>query len=205
MTLSYILIAVLVLIVSVMVYRTWQGVRARQKKVMDDVTSLKHNGNIVKDNSLGYSQWHPDVIPINREEDYHTHYIGHTSDGMQFFAYDTFYYEPSEHGIPEDWEQHRKEYVVLYLFDSKGNYLQTKHWYAGTTAEMNEKAIANKMQEMLLELGETSFGNISVKPFATVIDGITFGLIPNEELETIDLEPSSTISFSAPWDGEYYT
>ena len=58
---------------------------------------------------------------------------------------------------------------------------------------------------MISELGEVEFTDIEVKTFQTTIDGIVFGLITNEEYETVDLEPSSTISFHEPWDGEYDT
>lgn len=34
---------------------------------------------------------------------------------------------------------------------------------------------------------------------------MTFGLVVNEEIEAVDLQPSSTISFHEPWDGEYDT
>jgi formate hydrogenlyase regulatory protein HycA len=58
---------------------------------------------------------------------------------------------------------------------------------------------------MVNELGRVEFKDICVKPFKTVIENIEFGLVVNEENESIDLEPSSTISFQEPWDGEYYT
>jgi formate hydrogenlyase regulatory protein HycA len=62
-----------------------------------------------------------------------------------------------------------------------------------------------KLDEMIAELGRFEFSDIEVKPFQTVIDGVVFGLVPDEEHETVELEPSSTISFQEPWDGEYYT
>lgn len=136
-------------------------------------------------------------------EDYHTHFIGQTEDGRQFFGYETFVFPE---GIPtSDWMKHWKEYVVLYLFDKDGNHLETKHWYAGTTEEADESATREKLEQMINELGKTKFCNILVKPFQTTIDGVAFGLIPNEEHESVDLEPSSTISFHEPWDGEYDT
>ena len=145
----------------------------------------------------------PEKIPIQRMEDYHTHYLGKTEDGRQFFGYQTFVFQ---NGIPaSDWEKHRREYVVLYLFDKDGNYFETKHWYAGTTSETKDSKTEEKLQQMVSELGPVEFQDIEVKPFQTKIDGFIFGLVPNEEYESVDLEPSSTISFQEPWDGEYDT
>lgn len=145
----------------------------------------------------------PEKIPIQRIEDYHTHFVGKTEDGRQFFGYETFVFP---NGIPtSDWEKYRKEYVVLYIFDQEGNHLKTDHWYAGTTSETDETVIRERLEQMIRELGQTTFSDIEVKPFQTIIDGIVFGLVPNEEEETVDLEPSSTISFHEPWDGEYDT
>ena len=104
-----------------------------------------------------------------------------------------------------DQQNHRKEYVVLYLFDKEGSYLDTNHWYAGTTSEVKDLKLTQKLEQMISELGEFNFGDIEVKPFQTTIDGFSFGLIPREEYETVDLDPSSTISFHEPWYGEYDT
>lgn len=144
----------------------------------------------------------PERIPIKREEDYHTHYIGKTKDGKQFFGYQTFVFLNE---IAEDWQNQRKEYVVLYIFDRDGNHVKTDHWYAGTTSEISDSATTAKLEQMIAALGEVHYGDIKVKPFQTVIDGIVFGLVPNKEYQSVELQPSSTISFHAPWDGEYDT
>jgi len=145
----------------------------------------------------------PERIPIQREEDYHTHFLGKTKDGRQFFGYETFVFPKGM--TTSDWEKHRKEYVVLYIFDKDGNHLVTNHWYGGTTSEIDQSVMREKLEQMINELGETKFSDIEVKPFQTIIDGFIFGLVPNEENETVNLQPSSTISFQEPWDGEYYT
>lgn len=145
----------------------------------------------------------PERIPIQRMEDYHTHFLGKTEDSRQFFGYETFVFPKGIQGSHR--EKYRKEYVVLYIFDKDGNHLVTKHWYAGTTSEADESVMRERLEQMIQELGKTEFCNIEVKPFHTIIDGVAFGLIPNDECETVDLEPSSTISFQEPWDGEYYT
>ncbi len=147
----------------------------------------------------------PEKIPIQRMEDYHTHYLGKTEDGRQFFGYETFVF--ADGVIPKDWQKHRKEYVVLYIFDKNGNHLKTNHCYCGTTSEIDHSTKPQKLEEMVNELGKIEFIDIEVKPFQTIIDGIVFGLVPNidEDHESVDLEPSSTISFHEPWDGEYDT
>lgn len=104
-----------------------------------------------------------------------------------------------------DWEKQRKEYVVFYIFDNDGNHLATNHWYAGTTSEADKSVMSERLEQMIYELGKTVFCDIEVKPFQTIVDGIAFGLIRNDEYETVDLEPSSTISFHEPWDGDYDT
>lgn len=153
--------------------------------------------------SLFKKSWIPKTLPINREEEYHTHFIGKTKDGTQFFGYQTFVFP---NGIPkEDSEKSRKEYVVLHLFDKKGNHLKTDHWYAGTTDQTSDELTQNKLEEMVAELGGVKYQDIAVKPFQIEIDGIVFGLIPDENTKSIELQPSSTIAFSAPWNGEYYT
>lgn len=144
----------------------------------------------------------PERFPINREEDYHTHYIGKYTNGNQFFGYETFVHvRPVPLG--EDWQNYRKEYVVLYIFDEEGNFIDFKHWYAGTTAENKETTPA--LELMIESGGSYEFCNIVVKPFQVEIDGEIFGLIPDEEYDSIELMPSSTIAFYEPWDGEYDT
>jgi hypothetical protein len=143
----------------------------------------------------------PDKIPIQRVRDDHTHFVGMTSDGRQFFGYETYVFP---NGVPSlDWKKHRREYVVLYLFDKKGNHLETLHWFAGMASETSETLLRNKLRQFVSELGKTEFKDISIKPFQTKIDGFVFGLVINPEEESVELEPSTTISFQEPWEGEF--
>lgn len=147
--------------------------------------------------------WIPKIIPINREIDYHTHFIGTTKDNKQFFGYETFAFPD---GIPEtDWEDKRQEYVVLYIFDQDGNHIETRSFRVGNTKSTNGEQIRKKLLEMIEQLGPIEYENIAVKPFTSVIDGIEFGLIPDNEYESIELQPSSTIAFFEPWNGDYDT
>ena len=65
--------------------------------------------------------------------------------------------------------------------------------------------MTEKLELWMAELGEVTYCDIEIKLFQTIIDGFTFGLIPNKEFSMIDLEPSKTIAFQEPWDGQYYT
>lgn len=201
---SYLVIAIIILVTMSLIGNAWKASKSNSyQRAIDDLERERNRKDIVlHDND---SKWPPEVITIKREENYHTHYIGYTADGRQFFAYNTFHVAINEVSDPLAWNRYRKEYVVLYLFDAEGNYLETKHWYAGTTDKIERGVISSKLAEFISELGEITYSDIRVKPFSLVIDDITFGLIPDDLIESIELEPSSTISFHAPWNGEYET
>lgn len=147
----------------------------------------------------------PEKIPIERIEDYHTHYLGKTETGIQFWGYLTFVWKVLPKDYKGDWKDNRNEYAVLHLFDKEGNYMETKHWLGGTTNQVSDSVLYAKLEEMVSKLGEVSYEDIEVKLFQTIIDGVTFGLIPETEYGFIELEPNSTIAFSKPWDGSYST
>lgn len=149
------------------------------------------------------TNWYPERIPIMREEDYHTHYLGELKDGRLFFGYETFVFPNGYSG--ENWQNNRLEYAVVYLFDRNGNHMDTLHKRAGKTSELAQGQVEQILRDLLAPLGPLNFRNIELKPFSTTIDGIEFGLIPNDETQSIELQPSSTIAFFEPWDGEYYT
>jgi hypothetical protein len=144
----------------------------------------------------------PDVIPIRLMEDLHTEFVGRCADGTQFFLNEAFVFRGP---FTENWAACRHEYLILYLFDGDGYYLEHRYWYGGTTATCDQGAIDAKRQEMLAALGKFKYRDIAVRPFSIQIDSITFGLIPNIDDESVELEPSSQISFTEPWDGEYDT
>lgn len=148
----------------------------------------------------------PDKLPIARLEDEHTHYLGKCENGRLFWGYDTFVFTvPVTERSGNDWAKYRREYAVLYIFDNNGEFLEAKYLFAGLTSETNGDPLNEEIEVMIAALGEVTYQDIEVKPFQTVIDGFTFGLVVDEENETINLQPSSTISFQEPWDGEYYT
>jgi formate hydrogenlyase regulatory protein HycA len=148
----------------------------------------------------------PEKIPIKRIEDYHTHFVGYCDNNKQFWGYGTFVFdEPYSEIDRSRWQEHRLEYIVLHTFDILGNHLSTKHLFVGTTANRIEDSDETILSEWLSKFAEVEFKDINVKPFQTVIDGYVFGLIPTLNSDGLELQPSSTIFFQEPWDGEYDT
>lgn len=146
----------------------------------------------------------PKRIPIMRMEDYHTHYLGKYENDNLFFGYETFVYNETEREISEEHQnEDRIDFAVLYLFNKKGVFQEAKYYVANT--EIEKQKTNQKLQYLISSLGKIEFCDIKVNPFKTKIEGVKFGLIPDKDSETIDLQPSSTISFQEPWDGEYYT
>lgn len=130
-------------------------------------------------------------------EDYHTHYLGQVSDGRLFMGYET---SSIDYG-----EGTRKDYAVLHTFDKKGNYLSSEYAFAGSPSNGCGISMSDKMESMVQSLGKIKYKDITVKVFQTEIDGVLFGFVPDEESEMLHLQPGSLISFSEPWDGEYFT
>jgi hypothetical protein len=150
----------------------------------------------------------PLKIPIERIEKYHTHYLGKTENDNLFWGYSTFiatktYLEVQE--IKGDWEDYRHEYAILHIFDINGKHIETKHHFGGTVKEVNYNALFQKLELMINELRKIEFQDIEICPFQIQINGVIFGLVPNEEYEVIELQPNSSLSFSPPWDGSYNT
>jgi len=65
----------------------------------------------------------PERIPIAREKDYYTHYIGKYAAGKQFMA--CIVATLPRPGLP-DWERHKRWYAVLHTFDADGEHLGPK-------------------------------------------------------------------------------
>jgi len=148
----------------------------------------------------------PSKIPIKRIEEYHTHYLGKCNNERLFWGYSTFaFIKDFSEMQGQDLRLFRKEYAVVHLFKKDGRYLETKYWIAGLSIDLKGDETFIKLEEMVSELMPITYGNIKVELFSTIIDGITFGLIPDKKYLTVDLEPGNSISFPAPWNGEYDT
>jgi hypothetical protein len=150
----------------------------------------------------------PSKIPIERIEEYHTHYLGKLTNGNLFWGYSTFITTKTFLEIQEiegNWEDYRFEYAILHIFDSIGNHLQTKHHLGGTVKQIDYKTLFKKLESMISELGNFEFQDIEVCPFQVEIDNVIFGLVPNESYGVIELQPNSSLAFGPPWDGSYDT
>jgi hypothetical protein len=154
----------------------------------------------------------PDLIPIAREEGYHTHNIGHYAGGRSFMG---FVVATIPMPLPDDWERHKRWYAVLHTFDEHGEHVATDGWFAGTTADGETDVIGRaeaRLQEMLDQLPDKRFEDIEVGLFCTECDGHHFGLIDatHEDEETgevfveAQLVPNDLV-FYPPWDGTYDT
>jgi len=148
----------------------------------------------------------PQKIKINREEDYHTHYIGEFNNGDLFFAYQTFNFDKPYNEIPKDEKMnHRSEYISVYIFNKNGKFKNAIIKYLGKASDLNGQSQKNTIESILQEIDKYVFKDIEVEPFSISFNGIIFGLIPEPETESIVLQPMSTIAFYEPWDGEYDT
>jgi formate hydrogenlyase regulatory protein HycA len=150
----------------------------------------------------------PQNIKICREEGYHTDRIGTYAGDRQFMAFVT---ATLRRPVPADWQAHKRWYAVLHTFNREGEHLDTRAWFAGTTADGEELVVAAaqaKLDEFLGELNGRAFGDVVVGLFEVDVDGHTFGLVdasdPDEDHERIDLLPNDLAIFE-PWDGSYET
>lgn len=149
----------------------------------------------------------PSLIPVERIEDYHTHYIGKCADGRQFWGRErvwTF----SKPGLPHTdpaFKLNRQEYVLLNIFDAEGNLIDTKANHAGNSSTADLMEMAEQLEGWIAELGGITYCDIAVKLHQVEIDGFTFGLVADHDNECICLKPGCSISFTAPWNGSYET
>lgn len=144
----------------------------------------------------------PKLIAIDHD-DYHADLVGKTSDGRQFFITEPF--EPTTPTQPGN------EFVALFIFDAKGQFLEAFIDEFGPRGSMDVEARDALIQQRIEQLGDVSFERIEIAPFQVEKFGTLFGLIPNElededdEL-SISLMPGDFMAFSEPWDsGDYDT
>lgn len=147
----------------------------------------------------------PEKLPIVRMDNEHTRYVGTCADGRLFWGYTTFAFSTIFSLDNDNWDSNRKEFVVLHLFKKNGRYSTTRHLFAGTADKADKAEMTRTLESWIAELGEVTYTDIEVCLFQTSINKVTFGLIVNEDNESIDLQPSATISFEEPWNGEYFT
>jgi hypothetical protein len=150
----------------------------------------------------------PDVIQIERVEDYWTHDIGRYGAGNQFMAF-VVVTLPAAFGA--DWEDHKRWYAVLHIFNEQGDHLYSQANFMGVTAD-GENAVVDrasaKRDEMLEALADIVHCNVFIKLFSVTIDDHIFGLIdvtePEDDHEEVELKPGYLV-FYPPWDGSFDT
>ena len=124
----------------------------------------------------------PDLIPIAREEGYHTDQIGNCDDGP-YVGFEMFIGRPI---------------AVLHIFDFDGKYVRTDSW-DNNSGDDARTALANA----IAALPNAKPGDVRVAPFAEEILGLTFGLIPEGD-DHVEYVPYG-LGFNPPWDGLYDT
>ena len=152
----------------------------------------------------------PDLIPIEHDE-YHTSTIGTCDDGEFFGCVVAAFAEGYQHG--NDWQQHKRWYAVLHRFDHDGTHLRSDVWFAGTTADGEDEAIAgarSQLAQWLDALPGRCYGDIAIRLFQFEVDGAVFGLVDETDADWgdgsphVELHPND-LGFDPPWNGEYDT
>ena len=150
----------------------------------------------------------PALIPIAREPGYRTDTIGRFAEG-QFYAV--------IHGAHRDDDEEldlRRErvrwYAYLHRFDHAGNHVRSEISLIGVApyvrGEFRRRA-EQRLQELLDDLVDRDYGDIAIRPFRVLYDGVTFGLIDESDAERdawAELYPDR-LGFTEPWDGTYST
>lgn len=155
----------------------------------------------------------PEVIPIAYEPHGRTQAVGRYADG-QFLASVTYAF-PEGFRPDDGWEEHKRLYSALHLFDAAGRYRDSEIWCAGTWAEQQQaphgadsvlaRARAH-LATMLRSLPRRTYTDIAIRPFRLTLDGVLFGLVTGDDEDDpwAELYPDH-LGFGAPWDGRYDT
>ena len=144
----------------------------------------------------------PVIIAIDHD-DYHASHVGTIADGRQFFLTSPF--------IPAIGGSAGREFVALFLFDSRGKFLEARIDDLGTRAQLELEHVRAAFDKRFAELGVVRFGRIEVEPFEFTQMGTRFGLVPRPPEDGgedwwVELQPGNYMAFHEPWDsGEYYT
>ena len=155
-------------------------------------------------------------IPFVNDEESRFYYVGHYDGNNQFMAFVTGAF-PDENKFPgpnDNWQSIKRWVAVIHCFDADGNHLESDIRLGGYQIERDQAAekaweeLGNILKKLSTQKPKP--GDIYVKPFSVKVDGVTYGLIyeqdeEDEESEYGMLEPND-IMFHQPWDsGEYST
>ncbi len=146
----------------------------------------------------------PTLIAIDHD-DYHAEFVGKTSDGRQFFLTNPF--------VPRSADNPGREFLALYIFDSRGVLIEAKIEDFGTRPNRDHEMDLDSRESLrdtwLNDLGPKNYQRIQVAPFSLERFGTTFGLIseaPSEDRDTwiVTVEPGNFMAFFEPWDSGIY-
>jgi len=130
----------------------------------------------------------PKRIPIQREENAHTHYIGKYHEGLQYMGF--VFFARSHQARP---------IAVLHLLDTDGNHVKSEAW------ENEDICLAEEALKKAIEkLPEAKPDHIRARPFSVELNGMKFGLIPCDDEDCVQYVPYG-LSFYPPWNGLYDT
>ncbi|MFF5186764.1 hypothetical protein ACFY30_23860 [Streptomyces sp. NPDC000345] len=155
----------------------------------------------------------PEVIPIAYAPRQRTESIGRYAHG-QFLASVTYAF-PEGFALDDGWEEHKRLYTVLHLFDADGHHRDSEIWCAGTWAEQirnphGDDSVLTRarvhLATLLRSLPRRSYTDIAIRPFRLVVEGVRFGLVVREDEgeSWAELYPDR-LAFAEPWDGTYDT
>jgi hypothetical protein len=144
----------------------------------------------------------PTLIAIDHD-DYHASRVGRTEDGLQFFVTTPF--------VPALGGETGCEFLAVYLFDLKGNFLEARIDDLGPRAALDRVRARQLLEQRMSELGRLQYERIRVRPFTIERFGVTFGLVPRPPEDNgdgwwVEAQPGNYMAFHEPWDsGEYDT
>ncbi|HEY9733947.1 MAG TPA: hypothetical protein V6C89_18710 [Drouetiella sp.] len=148
----------------------------------------------------------PELIPIQRIEDYYTKNIGSYCSGL-FMGFVVAQFDSEmPKPMPKNWDEYKNWYAILYKFSSDGTHVGTDFWLAGKTSDGESKVTANaakQLQDFILKLGPVKYENIAVKLFQVTIDNNVFGLFEGDDGSVLLLP--NDLAFYEPWNGQYDT
>lgn len=139
----------------------------------------------------------PELITIEHD-DYHAKYVGRTDTNQQVFVSQLF--------IPALSDQPGNEFLAIFLFSDIGNLVESRVDELGPRSSLNHELAAALLAQRLHELGNLTFHDIRMKPFAVEHFGTMMGLIPRkyDEQWCVELHPGNFMAFNEPWDSGIY-
>jgi hypothetical protein len=151
----------------------------------------------------GRFSWAPEVpekVRIPREDDGRFPFAGRLNDGRLFVAFATGAFSD----LGKRW------IAVAHLFDTDGSHLRSESRLGGYDKEGQElaweraDAELGKLMAPLLEQAP-SLGDVYIKPFSVVLDGVMHGLVYDPRYKAAIFHPQD-VWFYFPWDtGSYDT